>query len=285
MAARNRTLTMQLGKNGEEMTEIAVNPDGSPLHATEARPVAVVENVCMDFKTVGSDPTRILHDVSLTCAPGEFVVLIGKSGCGKTTILNLLAGLIDPSAGTVEVLGTQPRQARRRLAYMFARDALMPWRNAVRNVEYGLQLRGVPRAVRRERALLMLDRVGLDGAARFHPWQLSQGMRQRVALARTWALEPEMLLMDEPFAALDSQTKVKMRAQFAAMWERTRPGVVFVTHDLTEALLLGDRVILVKDGRIDLEVTVPFERPREMEELLYDPEFQDLERQLRNRLH
>ncbi|OOG58184.1 hypothetical protein B0E49_03995 [Polaromonas sp. C04] len=228
--------------------------------------------------------SRVLDNVSLDCAPSEFLVLIGQSGCGKTTILNLLAGLLTPSAGQISVLGETSIKARQRMAYMFARDALMPWRTAQRNVEYGLYVHGVPRAERSARARDMLERVGLGVCASMYPWQLSQGMRQRVALARTWALEPQLLLMDEPFAALDAQTKVKMRAEFAQMWERSRPSVVFVTHDLTEALLLADRIMVVKAGRIESETIVQFDRPRKLEDLVDDVEFRKMERELRSRL-
>lgn len=247
--------------------------------ARDGSAVVRLRNVSVHFGSA-----RVLDRVSLDCAPGEFVVLIGQSGCGKTTILNLLAGLLNASSGEVAVLGQRPTRARQRMAYMFARDALMPWRTAQRNVEYGLYVRGVPRAKRRERALDMLRRVGLGNAASMYPWQLSQGMRQRVALARTWALEPELLLMDEPFAALDAQTKVKMRAEFAEMWERSRPSVIFVTHDLTEALLLADRIVLVKAGKIDCETTVKFRRPRQIEDLMDDADFRNMERELRARL-
>lgn len=247
-----------------------------------------IQNVSVEFvsgERKGKKVSRVLDDFSLECQPGEFVVLVGRSGCGKTTVLNLLSGLVKPTEGRVEVLGRSPNEARPDMGYMFARDALLPWRRAQANVEFGLELRSVPRAERRRRASEMLMNVGLaDSAAKF-PWQLSQGMRQRVALARTWVLKPELILMDEPFAALDAQTKVHMRSQFLRMWEAGRPGIVFVTHDLTEALLLGDRVLLLKDGKIDVDINVPFAHPRETEELIYTEEFRELERDLWRHLY
>ena len=148
---------------------------------------------------------------------------------------------------------------------MFARDALLPWRTAVRNVEYGLELRQpkLTRSERRERALKLLSNLGVDGnAAKRYPWQLSQGMRQRVALARTWALAPELLLMDEPFAALDAQTRADAQEQFLDIWAQSNKTVIFVTHDLSEAILLGDRVIAMDQGRLVAEAEVDIPRPR-----------------------
>jgi NitT/TauT family transport system ATP-binding protein len=221
-----------------------------------------------------------LDDVSLECAPGEFLVLVGRSGSGKTTILNLVSGLLDPTSGTVEVLGTSARNARSRLGYMFARDALLPWRTAQRNVELGLEILHTDRATRRRIAAEMLERLHLGHAARRLPWQLSQGMRQRVALARTWARDPALLLMDEPFSALDAQTRLAVQEEFLTLWSGTDRSVLLVTHDLTEALLLADRVILLGNGRILREVVVPFARPRSLTDLPHADEFRRLEREL-----
>jgi NitT/TauT family transport system ATP-binding protein len=267
--------------------QVAAQPVASGPSTSTAHPNAAIrlENVVVEFPDAKSGhPRRILDEINITSEPGEFLVLVGRSGCGKTTVLNLLAGLLRPTSGTVEVLDATPRAARQRMGYMFARDALMPWRKARTNVELGLEVKGVSRAERRRRAEEMLDRVHLLESADMWPWQLSQGMRQRVALARTWAPDPALILMDEPFAALDAQTKVSVRAEFMRIWEEGRPSVVFVTHDLSEALLLGDRVIMLSQGRIEVDLKVPFSHPRAVEELPYTKEFVELERDLWQRL-
>jgi NitT/TauT family transport system ATP-binding protein len=266
---------------------VAAQPVTSGAGTTADHPNTAIrlENVVVEFPDAKSGhPRRVLDKINITSEPGEFLVLVGRSGCGKTTVLNLLSGLLRPTSGTVEVLESTPRAARQRMGYMFARDALMPWRKARTNVELGLEVKGVSRAERRRRAEAMLDRVHLLESGDMWPWQLSQGMRQRVALARTWAPDPALILMDEPFAALDAQTKVSVRAEFMRIWEEGRPSVVFVTHDLSEALLLGDRVIMLSQGRIEVDLRVPFSHPRDVEELPYTKEFVELERDLWQRL-
>ncbi len=248
------------------------------MNSTMAR----LENVSVTFTGQGqAAPNTVLDNLSMEIRQGEFVVIVGRSGCGKTTVLNLLAGLLDPQAGDIEVMGKMPRAARRHLGYMFARDALVPSRTALANVEIGLEVRGVDRRERRERALKLMEILGLAGAESRYPWQLSQGMRQRVALARTWALEPDLILMDEPFAALDAQTRETAREQFIELWEKRKSSIVFVTHDLTEALLLGDRVIIMgPKGKILENIALPFTRPRDPAELPFTDEFRLLERRL-----
>jgi NitT/TauT family transport system ATP-binding protein len=242
--------------------------------------VALLRNVSVDFTTPEGESRRILHDVSLSIGTGELLVLIGRSGCGKTTVLNLFSGLVAPSGGEVEILGTSPAAARNRLSYMFARDALLPWRTAVRNVELALEVRGVARDVRRRSAREMLDGVGLGAHADHYIWQLSQGMRQRVALARTWVGSPEVLLLDEPFAALDAQTRLSVQARFLELWARDRKTVIFVTHDLNEAVVLADRIVVMGAGRIIDDIEVRFPRPREVTALMEDRSFIDLVRRL-----
>ena len=258
------------------MESLAVNPGA---------PVASLRGVTVRFGGRSAAAATVLRDFSLDVAPGEFLVIVGRSGCGKTTVLNLLAGLLDASAGAVTVMGKPPRAARNHLGYMFARDALVPSRSALGNVEIGLEVRGVDRAERRARAHELMKRLGLAGVEARYPWQLSQGMRQRVALARTWALDPDLILMDEPFAALDAQTRESARAQFLELWERTRSSVIFVTHDLTEGLLLGDRlIVMAPGGRIVEDLRLPFAHPRNAHDLPFTDEFRTLERRLRDRL-
>lgn len=224
----------------------------------------------------------IFSGLDLDIRRGEFVVVVGRSGGGKTTLMNMLVGALHPDAGEVSVLGRTPAQAKSDMALMMARDALLPWRTARRNVEYGLELRGVDRAERQRRSATYLEKVGLSEAASKWPWQLSQGMRQRVALARTWSLQSEVLLMDEPFSAVDAQTRERLQAEFLDLWERERRTVVFITHDLTEAVLLADRILVVGDGGIRAEYRVPISRPRDAARLMHDSDAVTLLDQLRN---
>ena len=226
------------------------------------------------------DPTLV--GVSVEIPRGQFVSIVGASGCGKTTLLNMMAGLIVPSEGSVSIDGKACISPRRDVAYMFARDCLLPWRNAQENVEYGLELRGVKRSERRERAAVLLTRVGLSGSEKKYPKHLSQGMRQRVAIARTLAISPTIILLDEPFAALDAQTRIVLQEEFSNIWEGLGTTVVLVTHDLPEAICLSDRVLVMGagPGRIVDDFTVPFARPRDIEGLRYTPEYQVFAREL-----
>jgi len=230
-----------------------------------------------------------LQDIDLEIPSGQFVALVGASGCGKTTLLNMMAGLIEPSGGTITVGGRRPSLPNPDIGYMFARDALLPWRTAQRNVELPLETRGVRRSERAARAKEMLDLVGLKGRERQFRLQLSQGMRQRVALARTLAADPSLLLMDEPFAALDARTKLAMQMEFLGIWERHQGSdatktVVFVTHDLQEAVLLADRVIVMlpNPGRIAEDRIIDLPRPRaeRLGEILYTDAFKAIAQDL-----
>jgi NitT/TauT family transport system ATP-binding protein len=230
---------------------------------------------------IGSDGHGLpaLNHIDLRVRSGEFVALVGPSGCGKTTLLNLVAGL-EPlgGGGTIEVMGTEPRAGRREIGYMLARDCLLPWRNALDNASLTLEVHDVPRQVRRRRAEEALAAVGLTGFAGAYPSQLSQGMRQRVALARVFAAEPDLLLLDEPFSALDAQTRILVQDAFLQVWERRRTTVLLVTHDLTEAVLLADRVVLMtsRPGQIREIFDVDLPRPRSIEESRTDPRFHEV---------
>jgi len=223
----------------------------------------------------GDTVVDVLDNVDITVAPGEFVGIVGPSGCGKTTLLGMAAGMLQPREGRVLFDG-QPLQATSgETAYMLARDALLPWRSASRNVELALQLRGVDRHERRERSLEWLSRLGLEHAADVNVRRLSHGMRQRVAIARTLAQSPRCVLMDEPFAALDAQTRIRVQKAFLALWESAGPTVLFVTHDLAEAILLSDRVLLMSrgPGRLVGDMQIPLARPRDPERDRSDPAF------------
>lgn len=215
----------------------------------------------------GERVVRAVWDLDLEIQPGEFVCLVGPSGCGKTTLLGMVAGLVQPCEGSVTLGGKPVRSASSQTAYMLARDALLPWLTARENVELGLAVRGMGRSERRAISTEWLRRVGLDGFDDSSIRRLSQGMRQRVAIARTLAQKPTCILMDEPFAALDAQTRVLVQKEFVSLWETDRPTVVFVTHDLSEAILLGDRIILMsrRPGRIVADVPIMTPRPRDLD--------------------
>jgi NitT/TauT family transport system ATP-binding protein len=210
---------------------------------------------------------RALWDVNLDIPAGQFVCLVGPSGCGKTTLLGMAAGIVRAWEGLVTLDDRPVTRPPREVAYMLARDALLPWLTSRENAELGLRVRGVSKKERAERADAWLARVGLADFSLSNILRLSQGMRQRVAIARTLAQEPRCILMDEPFAALDAQTRILVQQSFMRLWEETRATVIFVTHDLAEALLLGDRIVLMskRPGRIIADISVPLARPRELQ--------------------
>jgi NitT/TauT family transport system ATP-binding protein len=222
----------------------------------------------------------VLSGVELTVRRGEFIALIGPSGCGKTTLLNVIAGLVPAAAGTVTVAGSVPAAGRRDICYVLARDALLPWRTVTGNVEYGLELSGVGREERARRAAAYIEKVGLRDACDLYPSRLSQGMRQRASLARAFAVGRSLYLMDEPFSALDSQTKLVLHDQLLRLWEASGATVVFVTHDIGEAITLADRVLVMSKkgtGVVD-EIPVDLARPRSAEALQADAHYHDLYR-------
>jgi len=280
---------MPAGETGDSaMTLTTADPRQQPRLRPEPGTGGAIslQGVSVSYDSPGHDVRTVLSGIDLTIPTGEFTALVGRSGCGKTTLLNLIAGLVDPSAGSATVLGRSPRDARAHLGFMLARDALLPWRSARRNVEYGLELRRVARARRREIALHWLEAVQLLHAQQHWPWQLSQGMRQRVALARTWALDPAVLLMDEPFAALDVNTRMSVQKKFLELWQaQEHKTVVFVTHDLGEAIALADRVVLLGGGRVLDDVPVEIDRPRDLATITSDHRYQQLYERLREQLH
>lgn len=229
------------------------------------------------------EPVLAVHEIDLSIPAGQFVAVVGPSGCGKTTILNMLAGLISPTFGTVKRHGGAVDGPSRDIGYMLARSALSPWRTARRNVELGLEIRGVPKRERRRRAMELLATLGLEQFANSFPSQLSQGMNQRVAIARTLAIDPDLWLMDEPFGALDAQTRLKVQAEFVRLWEDAEhKTVIFVTHDLEEAVLLADRVIVMtaRPGRIKSDTMIDLPRPRVIDELRFDQRFKEAEQRI-----
>lgn len=209
-------------------------------------PEAVIEAKQVTY--LPPDSTTITHvildSIDLTVNSGETVGIIGPSGCGKTTFMNIVGGLEKPSSGSIKVLGNEPSDVKERISYAFARDALMPWRTALDNVRLPLELRKIPVKFQKEEAYSALERVGLGTSAMKHPAELSQGMRQRVAFARALVTNPDILLLDEPFAALDAQLKVRMEEWLLRMLSNTQMTVLFVSHDISEAITLASRIIV-----------------------------------------
>jgi NitT/TauT family transport system ATP-binding protein len=216
-----------------------------------------------------------VDNVSLEIESGQFVAIVGPSGCGKTTILNHLTGLLPVQRGSVSIGGLPPVAGSPRVTYTLARDCLFPWRTALHNVCFGMELRGVPPAEHEPRARRALEQVGLGRFADAYPKALSHGMRQRCALARGFCLDAEALLMDEPFGALDAQTKIQLEDLLLELWSQTRRTVVFITHDLAEAVALADRVVVMsaRPGRIVADLPIDLPRPRHVRELQRDPAF------------
>lgn len=220
----------------------------------------------LNHSFVGPDgrPRPVLVGVDLEIRQGEFVAIVGPSGCGKTTLLNLISGLVRGQEGAVLVNGARPRVGDPEVGYLFARDALLPWRTVLGNAELALEMAGVAKKERRARAESLLESVGLADSAHSYPAQLSQGMRQRVAIARTLAPRPALLMLDEPFSALDAQTKLLLQETFSRLWADIGATVVLITHDLSEAIGLADRIVLMtsRPGRIKNVFDVDLPRPR-----------------------
>ena len=220
-----------------------------------------------------------VQEVSLSVGAGEFVSVVGPTGCGKSTLLNVGAGLLQPSTGAVRVFGQPLQGINTRAGYMFQAESLMPWRTALGNVMAGLEFRGVPLADARAQAEDWLRRVGLGGFGDRYPHQLSGGMRKRTSLAQTLALDPDIILMDEPFSALDIQTRQLMENEVLALWASKRKAVLFITHDLDEAIAMSDRVVVLSAGpaaRPIGEFAIDLERPRDVAEVRTTPRFIEL---------
>ncbi|HVO88399.1 MAG TPA: ABC transporter ATP-binding protein, partial [Casimicrobiaceae bacterium] len=241
-----------------------------------------VSNVEHYYESEQGHTVQALQPTSLDIEPGEFVAIVGPSGCGKTTLLSLVGGLVRPTRGEILIGSRMPQVGAPDLGYLFARDGLLPWRTAAGNVGLPLELRGMDRKEREARVAATLAVVGLKDFADSHPAQLSQGMRQRVALARMLVTEPTTLLMDEPFSALDAQTRLLMHLHFLAIWERHKSTVLLITHDLGEAITLADRVIVFsrRPGRIKGEYRVDIPRPRRVADLQANAHYHDLFRKI-----
>jgi len=247
------------------------------LDTPQAAAVAF-HGVTKSFVTRDDAVVSALQDVSFDVAPGEFVAIVGPSGCGKSTTLNILAGLLQPTRGSATIRGRSPAEARFDVGYVVQQDTVLPWKRVRENVELGLVIRKVAPLRRRERAAHLLEMMGLAGFEDAYPHELSGGMRKRVGLATTLAYNPSILLMDEPFGSLDAQTRVLMQDELLRVWEAERRTVLFVTHDLPEAISLADRVIVMtaRPARIKMQYRVDLPRPRSAVDARFHPNFEAL---------
>jgi NitT/TauT family transport system ATP-binding protein len=231
-------------------------------------PVVRTRNLSLTFETADG-PVYALSDIDLTVEPGDFVSLIGPSGCGKTTLLRVIADLEQPTDGDIQVNGVSPHQARldRSYGYVFQAAALYPWRTIERNVTLPLEIMGVPQAERKQRAAKYLEMVNLAGFARKYPWQLSGGMQQRASIARALCFDPDLLLMDEPFGALDEIVRDHLNEQLLNLWNTTGKTVVFVTHSISEAVFLSNKIVVMspRPGRIADVIETDFPRDRNLD--------------------
>src|SRR3989440_11778839 len=238
-----------------------------------------LENISVTFIAPDGGRYSAVRETTLRVRPGEFLSVVGPTGCGKSTLLNVAVGLLQPSAGEVRVFGEPLAGLNRKAGYLFQTEALMPWRTARANVAAGLEFRGVEHAAALERADEWLQRVGLRGFGGRYPHQLSGGMRKRVALAQTLILDPQIILMDEPFSALDIQTRQLMENQLLELWSANRKSVIFITHDLEEAISLSDRVVVLAAGPASHpigEFDIDLPRPRDVAEIQLAPRFLEL---------
>lgn len=213
-----------------------------------------------------AQPVTALRDINFTAADHEFVAIVGPSGCGKTTLLKIIAGLIPPSQGQI-LITPKPAPGAPNAAMVFQEQGLFPWMTALDNAAFGLEAQGVGKRERRERARAMLARMGLEGFESRYPSELSGGMRQRVSLARAFLVDAPILLMDEPFSALDAQTRLLMQGQLLDLWREHMKTVIYITHDLEEAVYLGERVLVMsaRPGQILADIAVPLGRPRTLD--------------------
>ncbi|MBY3580599.1 ABC transporter ATP-binding protein [Rhizobium bangladeshense] len=259
--------------------ELALVKTAPPTNSQSlAKPMVSIDAVTMSFGAYVA-----VQDVNLSVSDGEFLAIVGPTGCGKSTILNAIAGLLKPASGTVFIDGQPVRGVRNDIGYLFQQDALLPWKTAIENVELGPMFKGVGAADRREQSMRWLAKVGLKGFEHRYPHQLSGGQRKRVQMAQALITGPKVILMDEPFSALDIHTRHLMQNELLRLWQEERRAVVMITHDLEEAIALGDRVVVLAAGprsRVIDSFPVGLERPRDVAEIKLDPRFLDLYRNI-----
>ena len=247
-------------------------------------PVAIaLDDATVAFRLADSRRYTAVEKARLSVANGEFVAIVGPTGCGKSTLLNVAAGLLKPASGSVSIFGKPLTGLNRDAGYLFQVDALFPWKTAIDNVAIGLEIMGAPQESARQRAQAFLASVGLGGFGNRYPHMLSGGQRKRVGLAQVLIRDPKILLMDEPFGPLDAQTRQIMGNLLLELWNADRKAVLFVTHDLEEAIALADRVVIMSAGpsaRIIGDWRVPLQRPRDISEVRMEKEFHELHREI-----
>ena len=261
--------------------EAALDEKASTEARASGETVISIRGVGHIFRSKGRRVQALL-ETDLDVRDREFLTIVGPSGCGKSTLMNIIVGLFPPSSGQVLHRGRRHEGVNRAIGYVTQADNLYPWRTLRQNVEFPLELRGVPAAERRERALRLIHRVGLDGFEDGYPHELSGGMRQRANIIRTLVYDPEVILMDEPFGPLDAQTRLILQNQLLELWQEERKTVIFITHDLGEAVALADRVVVMsaRPGRIKTIAPVPIPRPRDLFEIHADERFRETYRML-----
>ena len=239
-----------------------------------------LNDVTVSFQSPDGSRMTALRDMSLSVEQGELVALVGPSGCGKSTALNVLAGQVRPVSGQVRLAGEPVKGVSPSVGYISQADTLLPWRTVLDNVALAMELRGVEKRERREAARGLMARMGLSGFEDNYPRELSGGMKKRAAIARVLAVDPAILMMDEPFGPLDALTKEKLQDEILALWESTGCTILYVTHDLTEAITLADRVVLMSalPGRVVREYPIDLPRPRRVMDVKFSPRFVELER-------
>ena len=266
----------------DEPNKVCPAPQGSQSPAIKMS----TQGIGHHFETPSGQKTDTLENVDLHLRDREFVALVGPSGCGKSTLLNIVSGLIKPTHGRVFFDGEPLTGVTSRIGYMAQADTLMPWRTTIENVELALEIRGVPKKERRAVARQLIDTAGLNGFENSYPYQLSGGMKKRVVMIRLLAADTEVFFMDEPFGALDVFTREMLQDEILRLWRNTRKTILFVTHDLAEAITLADRVVLMtaRPSTLKNEYKIPLPRPRSALETRFDPEFVELQKTIWNDL-
>jgi NitT/TauT family transport system ATP-binding protein len=261
----------------------AISAGSADVASDRTGAAVALRDLTVAFRLADGSSYTAVERASLSVAEGEFVSIVGPTGCGKSTLLNVAAGLLAPSAGTVSILGAPLASLNRSAGYLFQADALFPWKTALENAAIGLEVAGVPMGEARDRAEAWLARVGLAGFGSRYPHMLSGGQRKRVGLAQVLIRDPRILLMDEPFGPLDAQTRQIMGNLLLDLWSGDRKAVLFVTHELEEAIALSDRVVIMSAGpaaRIIGDWTVALPRPRDIAEVRLEPAFHALHRDI-----